>query len=81
MSLEGIRSELHKAIDETDNEKLLQVMLTMLLENRMSDGNFLTDEQLNIIREREERYDKSEEQTKTLGDFKKEVNKKYGLLR
>lgn len=80
MSVSEIRRELHKAIDEIENKEVLQAVLTILAQRKFPAEDFqLTDEQLNILREREERYLKGESKTQTLEEFRKKMNKKYGV--
>jgi hypothetical protein len=80
MSVSEIRQELHKAIDEIENKELLMAMLTILAQSRFQPDDYpFTDEQLNILREREEKYEKGESQMLTLEEFKRKMNKKYGL--
>jgi hypothetical protein len=75
-----IRKELHKAIDVIENKELLQAMLTILAQTPVQeDGYSLIDEQLSIVREREEKYLKGEGGTETVEEFRKKMNKKYGL--
>jgi hypothetical protein len=80
MSVSEIRQKLHKTIDEIENKELLQAMLTILAQNsNLPEEYQLTDEQLNILREREEKYLKGESQTQTLEEFKAKMSKKHGL--
>ena len=80
MSVSKIKQQLHKAIDEIENEELLQAMLTILAQGNFHNESFLlTDEQVSILNEREEKYQKGESKTHTLEEFKMKMNKKYGL--
>jgi hypothetical protein len=80
MSVSEIREQLHKAIDEIDNKELLQAMLTILAQSLVQkEGYVLTDDQLSIVKEREEKYLKGESGNETLEEFKAKLNKKYGL--
>jgi len=80
MSVPEIRQKLHKVIDEIEDKDLLQAMLTILAQNRPEHQEYqLTDEQLNILREREEHYVKGESKAQTLEEFRTKMNKKHGL--
>jgi hypothetical protein len=80
MSVSEIREKLHKAIDEIENRELLQAMLIILAQNNYQAEEYqLTNEQLNILREREEKYLKGESKTQTLEEFRTKMNKKHGL--
>jgi hypothetical protein len=77
MSVADIKEELHKAIDGIDNKELLQAMLVILSQGKISYQ--LTDEQLQVVREREEQYLSGENKSQTLDEFREKMNKKYGL--
>ena len=80
MSVSEIRQRLHKAIDEIESKELLQAMLTILAQNSyLSEEYQLTNQQLNILREREEKYLKGESKSQTLEEFRAKMSKKYGL--
>jgi PHD/YefM family antitoxin component YafN of YafNO toxin-antitoxin module len=78
MSVSEIRQQLHKAIDEIDNIELLQAMLVILAQSSYQLEEFqLTDKQLNILHEREEKYLKGESKTHSLDEFRTKMNKKH----
>ncbi|MBN8675603.1 MAG: hypothetical protein J0L56_15840 [Chitinophagales bacterium] len=77
MSVADIKEELHKAIDGIDNKELLQAMLVILSQGKRSYQ--LTDEQLQVVKEREEQYLSGENKAQTLDEFREKMNKKYGL--
>lgn len=80
MSVSEIKQHLHKAIDETENKELLQAMLTILTQSSAQAAAYqLTDEQIHILQEREEKYLKGESKTQTLDEFRTKMNKKYGV--
>jgi hypothetical protein len=80
MSVTEIKQELHKAIDETENKELLQAMLTILTQADYQKGAYqLTDEQLQVLNEREEEYKKGESKAQSLDEFRMKMNKKHGL--
>lgn len=80
MSVAEIKEELHRAIDEIENGDLLQAMLTILSQAGSQSGAYkLTDEQLNILREREEEYRKGNSKAQSIEEFREGLKKKYGL--
>jgi len=57
MSVAEIKQELHKAIEGIENKELLQAMLTILSQSDYKREAYkLTDEQLQVLKEREEEY-------------------------
>lgn len=76
MSVADIKEELHKAIDGIDNKELLQAMLVILSQGKRSYQ--LTDEQLQVVKEREEQYLSGENKAQTLDEFREKMNKKHG---
>ena len=80
MSVAEIKQELYKAIEGIENEELLQAMLTILSQSDYRrDAYKLTDEQLWVLKEREEEYIKGETEVQSLEEFRAKMNKKYGL--
>ena len=80
MSVAEIKQELHNAIEGIENKELLQAMLTILSQSAIQPVAYqLTDEQLQILNEREEKYSKGESKGQSLEDFRMKMNKKYGL--
>ena len=80
MSVAEIKQELYKAIEGIENKELLQAMLTILSQADYQRGAYqLTDEELQVLNEREEEYNKGESKAQSLDDFKMKMNKKYGL--
>jgi len=80
MSVAEIKQELHKAIDGIENKELLQAMLTILSQSAtQSRADQLTDAQMRILKEREEEYHRGDSKVQSLEEFKKKMNKKYGL--
>ncbi len=80
MSVAEIKQELYKAIEGIENKELLQAMLTILSQADYQQGAYqLTDEELQVLNEREEEYNKSESKAQSLDDFKMKMDKKYGL--
>ena len=80
MSVTEIKQELHKAIDEIENKELLEARFTILSQaGTHSKAYQLTDEQIQILKEREEEYLKGDNKVQSLEEFRKKMNKKYGL--
>jgi hypothetical protein len=80
MSVAEIRKELHKAIDDIENEELLQAMLTLLVQKGLSKDHYaISDEQLYTLHEREEKYRTGKESAESVEEFKRKMDKKYGL--
>jgi hypothetical protein len=80
MSVAEIKQELHKAIDGIENKELLQAMLIILSQSgTQSQTGQLTDEQMWILKEREEEYLKGDTKVQSLEEYKQKMNKKYGL--
>ena len=80
MSVAEIKQELHNAIEGIESKELLQAMLTILSQSGIQPSAYqLTDEQLQILNEREEKYSKDESKGQSLEDFRMKMNKKYGL--
>ena len=80
MSVAEIKQELYKAIEGIENKELLQAMLTILSQSDYRrDAYKLTDEQLRVLKEREEEYIKGETKVQSLEEFRAKMNKKYGL--
>lgn len=81
MSVAEIKQELYKAIEGIENKELLQAMLTILSQSdyQQQGAYKLTDEQLQVLKEREEGYRKDESKVQSLEEFRMKMNKKYGL--
>lgn len=80
MSVAEIKQELYKVIEGIENKELLQAMLTILSQSDYRrDAYKLTDEQLRVLKEREEEYIKGETKVQSLEEFRAKMNKKYGL--
>jgi hypothetical protein len=80
MSVAEIKQELYKAIEGIENKELLQAMLTILLQSDYKrGGGRLTEEQLQVLKEREGEYSKGESRVQSLEEFRAKMNKKYGL--
>lgn len=80
MSVSEVKSQLHDAIDAIADKEFLEAMLTIIASKKeISEKINLSDEQLNILKEREEKYKSGESKTTTLEEFEIKMNKKYGL--
>jgi hypothetical protein len=71
MSVSEIKDQLHNAINAIDNKELLEAVLTIITsQTNTPDQYSLNDEQLKILKEREEKYGNGQTKTSTLADFK-----------
>ena len=72
---DSIKYALHKTIDETDNEELLQAVYTILTTNKEDKNIFdLTEEQLQTLKEREEAYLSGKSKIYTWDEVKNRLN-------
>lgn len=81
ISVISIKELLHKVIEESNDEKLLEAVYT-ILSSQKRDGDVLfevSDEQLNLLNEREERYLSGAEKTYSFEDFKKKFSDEHDL--
>ena len=78
MSVIEIKEQLHKAIDSIQDEEFLEAMLTIASQKQPQDYP-LTEEQIQILEERHERFLKGETKTISLEELKKEIRDKYGF--
>jgi hypothetical protein len=80
-SVESIKELLHKAIDESENEKLLEAVYTILSSQKVdSDLVFeVSEDQLNMLKEREEKYLSGSQKTYSLENFKRKFSDEHGL--
>ena len=80
MSVSEIKDQLYKAIDAISDKEFLNAMLTLITSRKeLPEEEKLSDEQLNLLREREEKYLKGETKTTSMEEFKSKMNRKYGL--
>lgn len=79
MQVSEIKQQLHEVIDAIKDEGYLQALLTILLEKRSPDKCSLSDEQIQQLKEREEKYRNGQSKAVPLEEFKGEMSKKYGL--
>lgn len=79
MSVSEIKEQLHHTIDSISDEKLLEAVLTILTSQSQTHDYLLTEEQVQILEERHQRFLKGEEKTSTLEEFKEKMRKKYGF--
>lgn len=79
MSVTEIKEQLHHTIDSIEDKKLLEAVLTILTSQKPEQDYPLTEEQIQILEERHERFLKGEEKTSTLEEFKEKMRKKYGF--
>lgn len=80
MQVSEIKQQLHKAIDDITDEGFLQAMLTLISSKTEPTNNtVLSDKQIRLLQEREEKYNSGESEAINLDEFKTAMNKKYGL--
>lgn len=79
MSVTEIKEQLHLAIDSIEDEEFLEALLTITSSQKQEHDYPLTEDQIQILEERHERYLKGEEKTSTLEEFKEKMGKKYGF--
>ncbi|MEO6455175.1 MAG: hypothetical protein ABIN97_13940 [Ginsengibacter sp.] len=71
MNETSIKKALHKTIEETDNEELLQAVYTILIATREGKNGFdLTEAELQLLKEREEGYLSGKSKTYTWEEVK-----------
>jgi hypothetical protein len=76
MTKTALKKELHKAIDNIDDDTLLEAIYTILNSRANSYSFELSDEDLRIVEERRTLYEAGKLKTTTLAGFKKKVKKK-----
>jgi hypothetical protein len=79
MSISKIKNQLHSAIEGIDNKELLEAVLTIITSQATTPEYTLTEKQIKILNEREEKYLNGETKTSTLEEFRSKMNDKYGL--
>ncbi len=80
MSVSEIKNQLHSAIEGIDNKELLEAVLIIITSQAKAPELYsLNDEQIKILKEREEKYLNGETKTSTLEEFRLKINGKYGL--
>lgn len=79
-SVSNIKKELYTIIEKIDNKDLLQATLTILIQSNSSKDDFiLTAEELKLLKKREADFLSGKDKGLTLDEFKRKMNKKYGL--
>lgn len=76
MTQTALKKELHKAIDNIDDDNLLEAIYTILNSRANAHSFELSDEDLRIVEERRVLYEAGKLKTTTLAEFKKKVKKK-----
>lgn len=79
MSVAELKKQLHKAIEETDDERFLEALLTIATVQQNESEYDLSDEQIRLLEERHERYLRGEEKVISLEEFKASMKAKYGI--
>lgn len=79
MNSNTIKAALHERIEAINDDKILEAVYT-LLENAGNEAADyeLTDEQMNMLQERDRQYQSGEMKTSTLEEFKTEMKNKFG---
>ena len=79
MDTQTIKAALHERIDAINDDKILEAVYTLLENNRNEAFDYeLTDEQLNMLKDRDEKYQHGEMKASSLEEFKKEMKDKFG---
>ena len=79
MDTHSIKAALHERIDAINDDRILEAVYTLLENNRNEAFDYqLTDEQLIMLQERDEKYQRGEMKTQSLEEFKKEMKDKFG---
>jgi hypothetical protein len=78
MSVSQIKEQLHHAIDSIEDKEFLEALLTIASQRQPQDYS-LTEEQIQVLEERHERFLNGEEKTSSLEELKKRIRNKYGF--
>jgi len=79
MNTHTIKEALHERIDAINDDKILEAVFTLLENTRNEAFDYeLTDEQLTMLQETDEKYQRGEMKTQSLEEFKKEMKVKFG---
>lgn len=78
MSVTEIKKQLHDAIESIRDEKFLEALLTIASQKQSHDYP-LTEEQIQILEERHERFLRGESKTISLEELKEKMRNKYGF--
>ena len=79
MSTDTIRAALHERIDAINDDKILEAVYTLLENAGNEAANYkLTDEQMNMLQERDRQYQSGEMKTKTMEEVKTDMKNKFG---
>jgi hypothetical protein len=77
MTKTTLKKNIHKAIDNINDDAVLQAVYTLL--NRVSTDDFdWTDEDLRIVEERRAAYLSGKEKTISISEAKKRLKRKFG---
>lgn len=72
MQVSEIKQQLHKAIDDITDEGFLQAMLTLISSKTEPTSNtVLSDKQISLLQEREDKYNSGESEAIYLDAFKR----------
>jgi len=76
MTQTALKKKLHKAIDNIDDNELLEAVYTILNARGYSSSFELSDEDIRVIEERSALYEAGKLKTETLSEFKKKMRKR-----
>lgn len=80
MSVTAIKQHLQQVINDIDDEEVLKAVLIILEAKAAGKSNYrLTDEQLQVIEEREVQYLRGEMKTTTIEEIENKLRNKYGV--
>lgn len=77
MSVAELKQTLHKRIEAVEDQEQLEKMLSWMDSTSFADG--LSDEEIALLEERNERYQKGEEQEIPIAEFNEKLRRKYGF--
>ncbi len=80
MSVTEVKEHLHRVINEIDDVAVLQAVLTILESKKEEEKKYqLNDEQMNVIREREEAYLSGKMKSSSIDEVENKLRSKYGI--
>ena len=79
MNTNTIKAALHIQIDAINDDKILVAVYTLLGNVRSDAKDYaLNDDEMNMLLERDRKYQSGEMKTSTLDEFKAEMKNKFG---
>lgn len=80
MSAAAIKEHLQQVINEIEDEEVLKAVLTILESKAKTERAYqLTEEQMQVIQEREEQYLKGEMKSASIDEVENKLCSKYGI--